>query len=263
MSGKLRLLELALVAVIGLLAWQLRREFFETRVREQALLGAHVKPAAVPDLAPLPKFTPMTAIQYAEAAAKNLFSRDRNPNVILDPVAPPKEKPVPPFPSARGVMLWPGFPPTVVLSEKPGGAQKGYHPGDTIGDWKIVSVDNQYVDFEWDGKDFKKRIDELLDKTPIVNEAAAGASAPPAPSAPTAATLVSAAGSNASSADTGSQASNSSLAAGQAGPGADQGGGYRGCNPGDPTPSGTVVAGLRKVVVPTPFGSSCRWEPAK
>ena len=56
--------------------------------------------------------------------------------------------------------------------------------GDRIGDWKIVSVDNQYVVFEWDGKEFKKRIDELMDQIrarwpkPRRPAAAAAASAP-------------------------------------------------------------------------------------
>lgn len=265
MIGKLRLLEFGLLAIIALLGWQMRRELHEARAREQALLSARLKPAAVPGLAPLPKFTPITAIQYAEAAAKNLFSKDRNPNVILDPTPPPKEKPVPPFPSARGVMLWPGFPPTVVLSEKPGGTQKGYHPGDTIGDWKIVSVDPQYVDFEWDGKQFKKRIDELLDKTTIANEVAANAPASaPAPT-PTSGSLGSASGSNGSgsSSSSGSQFSNPAPAPGTPGPGIDLGGGYRACTTGDPTPSGAVVGGMRKVSAATPFGTSCRWEPAK
>ncbi len=98
----------------------------------------------------------------------NLFSKDRNPNVILDPVVPPPEKPVPPFPVARGVMLWGGVPPTVVLADKAGGQQRGYHPGEKIGEWKIVSIDNQFVVFEWNGKQFKKRIDELLDRTPLM-----------------------------------------------------------------------------------------------
>jgi hypothetical protein len=37
----------------------------------------------------------------------------------------------------------------------------------------------------------------------------------------------------------------------------------RACVPGDTTPPGTVQDGLRKVVSKTPFGESCRWEPAK
>jgi hypothetical protein len=256
---KLRLLELVLVASIGLLSWQLRREMHQARAREQALLGSSLKSTPVAGLAPLPKFTPLTAVQYAEAAAKNLFSRDRNPNVILDPT-PQKEKPMPPFPSTRGVMLWPGVPPTVVLSEKPGGEQKGYHPGDMIGDWKITSVDNQYVGLEWNGKQFKKSLDELLDKTAKVAEAGG----PAAQAQPTSATLVSAANSNGLASGSALNGSSSSKVAPAApGPGMDVGGGFRACNAGDPSPSGAVVNGFRKVSTPTPFGSTCRWEPAK
>src|SRR6202035_983422 len=99
----------------------------------------------------------------------------RNPNVIIDPPAPPPEKPVPPFPVAHGVMLWPGVPPTVVLSEKPGGPQKGYHPEEKIGDWKIDTIDRSYLVLEWNGKQFNKRIDELVEKTPTI---AAGTAQP-------------------------------------------------------------------------------------
>ena len=117
--------------------------------------------------APLDKVNAVTAADFADVATKNLFSQDRNPNVIVDPPKPLPPKPQPPFPVAHGVMIWDGVPPTIVLSEKAGGPQKGYHPGDTIGPWTIVSVDSSYADFEWDGKDFKKRIDELIDRTPI------------------------------------------------------------------------------------------------
>jgi hypothetical protein len=141
-------------------------------------------------------------------------------------------------------MLWDGVPPTIVLSEKAGGPQKGYHPGDVIGPWKVVSVDNSYADFEWDGKDFKKRIDELIDRTPIVQAAptaavAAAQSAAPKPSTQTLSTPS------------------------KSGPGADMGAGYKACTPGDGSPDGTVVDGMKKVVTATPFGSACRWEQTK
>ena len=186
----------------------------------------------------------LTAADFADVAMKNLFSKDRNPNVIVDPSAPAACKPQPPFPVAHGVMLWDGVPPTIVLSEKAGGPQKGYHPGDTIGPWKIVSVDNSYADFEWDGKEFKKRIDELIDRTPIAQaEPPAPASAPAnAPPKPATQTL-----------------SNNS----HSGPGSDTGSGYKACVAGDSSPNGTVVDGMKKVLTATPFGSGCTWEPVK
>ncbi len=154
----------------------------------QALLDGALPPAKVPGLTPLDKVAPLTAAAYLEIAMKNLFSQDRNPNVIVDPPKPVPEKPPPPFPVAHGVMLWDGVPPTIVLSEKAGGPQKGYHAGESIGQWKLVSVDNSFVDLEWEGKQFKKRIDELIDRTQIAEPATprAAASKAPAPAADTA-----------------------------------------------------------------------------
>jgi hypothetical protein len=238
LTRKLRLLDLALVALLALLFVQLRHERRRAHAREQALVHSSAKPNSAGALAPLPKVQPLAATSYADVAAKNLFSKDRNPNVILDPVAPPPEKPVPPFPVARGVMLWGGVPPTIVLADKAGGQQRGYHPGERIGEWKVASIDNSFVVFEWNGKQFKKRIDELLDRTPLTM-----AEAPPQAGEPKAAQPVAA------------------NAAG--GPGIDTGQGLKGCVAGDKTPSGTVVDGYKKVVSQTPFGNACQWEQVK
>jgi hypothetical protein len=236
------LLDLGLVAMLALLGLELHRERVRAHAREQALLHAGAKPNPAGALAPLPKVEPLTANSYADVAAKNLFSKDRNPNVIIDPVIPPPEKPVPPFPVARGVMLWGGVPPTVVLADKAGGQQRGYHPGEKIGEWKIVSIDPSYVVFEWNEKQFKKRIDELLDRTALmIAEAPAQSAGPAAPAKPAQALS----------------------ANGNAGPGIDVGAGLKGCVAGDKSPPGTVVDGMKKVVSETPFGNACRWEPAK
>ena len=178
----LRLLDLCLVALVALLAWQLRREWIWAHARQQALLDARIQSTVVAGLTPLRAIEAPAAADYAAVAANNLFSRDRNPNVIIDPPAPPPEKPVPPFPVAHGVMLWPGVPPTVVLSEKPGGPQKGYHPEEKIGDWKIDTIDRSYLVLEWNGKQFNKRIDELEEKTPTIT--AETAQQPQQPSKP-------------------------------------------------------------------------------
>jgi hypothetical protein len=243
LSGKLRLLDLALLLLVGLLGWQLRREWIESHTRELVLLKSAVPPASVPGLAPLDKVDAVTAAEFADVATKNLFSKDRNPNVIVDPPPPPPVKPQPSFPVAHGVMLWDGVPPTIVLSEKAGGPQKGYHPGETIGPWKLVSVDQSYAAFEWDGKAFKKRIDELIDRTPIAVEVpkppTANVAAKPAPAQPAAQTLSSTT---------------------HSGPGTDMGGGFKACFADDKSPEGTVVDGMKKVVSASPFGTICRWE---
>ncbi len=237
---------LLLVAVLALLAVQIRREFRAAKTREQAFLNKPLKPTPPRPLVPFVKPSPVLASGYASVAQQNLFSEDRNSNVIVDPPPPVQEKPLPPFPVARGVMLWDGVPPTVVLSEKSNGPQRGYHPGDTIGEWTVDSIDNQYVTFSWDGKQYQKRLDELLDKT-LVAEApapAAAASAAPTNLTPAAPAV-------------------QSLSPKTGGPGLDIGGNMRGCVPGDTSPAGTIVGGMKKVVSSTPFGSVCRWESAQ
>jgi len=243
--SKLRLLDLALLVVVGLLGWQLRREWIHSHAREQALLRRSLPAAKVPGLTPLDNVDPTTAAAYADVAMKDLFSEDRNPNVIVDPPKPEPEKPPPPFPVAHGVMLWPGVPPTIVLSEKSGGPQKGYRPGESIGQWKLVSLDNQFVSLEWNGKEFKKRIDELIDRTPVPEVAqSVGPSRAAAPAT--------------------QQLGRQSLSSEQkSGPGLDVGGGQRACVAGDDAPAGAVVDGMRKVVTATPFGNNCHWEAAK
>jgi hypothetical protein len=233
---------LGLLALLALLSWQMRSEWIWAHARTQAFLRSRVEAASVPPLAPLSKVEPLSALTYAQTVMQNLFSRDRNSQVIIDPPAPVPDPPVPPFPVARGLMLWEGVPPTVVLSERPGGEQKGYHPGDTIGPWNIVSVDDKYLVLGWNGKEFKKRLDELLDKTNLVAEM------PPPPVAPAA-----------SAASASTNLSNNA----KTGPGPEMGNNTRGCIAGDSTPSGAVVNGMRKEVTATPFGAGCQWVPAK
>ena len=158
--------------MLALLAVQIRKEWLSAKTRERAFLHKTLNPTPARPVGSLRQAVAADGHATTPAVAeKNLFSQDRNSNVIVDPPPPVQEKPLPPFPVARGVMLWDGVPPTVVLSEKSDGAQRGYHPGDTIGEWTIVSIDNQFVTFEWNGKQFQKRLDELLDKTLVASEA--------------------------------------------------------------------------------------------
>jgi hypothetical protein len=244
-TRKLILLDVALAAAFCFLVWHMRREWVEAHARAQAFLATTVKQVAAPRVSPLPRFAPLAAVAYAEVALLDLFSKDRNPQVIID-VEPPKIKPTPAFPVARGVLLWEGAPPVVVLSLRPGGAQKGYRAGEHIGDWTIVSVDNQYVVFGWDGKEFKKRIDELMERT--------------AQAAEVAQTPAAAAAANAATGAKAQSLSDSSKSEHWVDVGADD---MRGCKPGDDSATGAVVDGFKKVVSSTPFGSACRWEQVK
>ena len=245
--SKLRLLDITLLVCVGLLGWQLHREWITSHARQAALLHRSLPASQVPGLAPLDKVDPTSAASYADVATKDLFSPDRNPNVAVEPPKPEPEKPPPPFPIAHGVMLWNGVPPTIVLSQKPGGAQMGYHPGDSVGPWKLTALDDKFVSLEWNGKQYKKRIDELIDRTPVAQVAQNVPSAPAAGGTPAV-----------------QQLGNQSLSANQkSGPGQDVGGGYKACVAGDSAPDGAVVDGMKKVMVATPFGSSCHWETAK
>jgi hypothetical protein len=243
-TRKLILLDVALAALFGFLIWQMRMEWLEAHARAKAFLSTVLAPAPPPRVPPSPRATPLTAMTYAEVAQLNLFSKDRNPQVVLDPVVPPKEKPMPAFPVTRGVLLWDGTPPVVMLSLRPGGPQRGYRMGDHIGDWKILAVESQYVTFEWDGKEFKKRIDELMDRAAQVAEAAPGqGSTPGAPAAPKSQSL-----SDTNKSDHWVDVGATDM---------------RGCKPGDDSATGAVIDGFKKVVSATPFGSACRWEQVK
>lgn len=236
------MLDLLLLALIFLVATTVRDRWHQAQAREQALLRQMVPVAPAPVIPALDGVKPATAAAYMEVAQQLLFSRDRNPNIILDPPAPPPPpKPWPAFPLAYGVMDL-GSGPTIILIEKPGAQHRGYRPGDTIGEFKILALSNQDITFEWEGKQVVKRVEELVDKkareAPPAQTAAAPSNTPPAPAQP--------------------QATN--LGPVKAGPGVELSERSRACVPGDKSPAGTVQDGFRKVTNRTPFGESCRWE---
>lgn len=222
-----------------------RDRWYQAQGREQALLRQMVPTPPVPVIPALAALSPATPASYIGVAQQLLFSRDRNPNVILDPPPPPPApKPMPALPLAYGVMDL-GTGPTIILVDKPGAQHHGYRVGDTIGEFKLVALTNQDVTFEWEGKPVKKRIEEIVDKK--AREAPAPAGAPAAGQAAPAAP----------------QPQVTAIKPVEAGPGVALGEQSRACVPGDTTPPGTVKDGYRKVVNNTPFGQSCRWEAVK
>jgi hypothetical protein len=237
MKRKLLLLDIVLIALLAFIGFRFREVRQQAREREARVLGTKIPPEKYPPLPALHNPGPAVAADYAGIAQKMLLSRDRNPDVIVDPAPPPKKPPMPPLPVAHGVMLFGD--PSIILSEKAGGPQKIYRAGDTIGAFKLVSFDNTHVVFEWDGETVDRPIHSLLAK--LEGEPggpASRAAAPPAPAAPSATPAA-------------------------LGPGADIGNGMKACQPNDSNASGAVVNGYRKVETPTPFGKSCRWEPVK
>ncbi len=233
------LLNLALVALIAAGAWRLREEWKEREARRNAVLGAKIATAAAPPSVPPPATTSVKAASYFDIAQKMLFAKDRNPQVIIEvkPVEP--EKPLPPLPAVHGVMNI-GDGPLVMMSEKPGARQRGIHPGDKIGEYKLVSISSDEVELAWENRTVRKRLAELIDRAGDKSQAAAPApqASAPAPAPPPA-------------------------TPGKPEPGKQIAEGMSACQPGDDSPAGTVVNGMKKVITQTPFGPQCRWEATK
>ena len=225
MRRYLLLIDVTLLLGIVLTFLVLRDRWDVAAKREQALLR-QMLPSVPPPMVPaLPTLSPATPAAYMDVAQNFVFSRDRNPNVILDPPpAPPPPKPMPPLPLAYGIIDLGGGA-TIILSERSGAQHRSYRPGEKIGEFKLVAIAGKEVHFEWDGKPVKKHLDELMDKKSLEAPAPA-AQATPAPAAPAATTL----------------------APPKAGPGVELGQDSRACVPGDTSAPGTVKDGFSKVV---------------
>jgi hypothetical protein len=235
---KLLLANLALLGLSVAVGLHLRREWTEARAREADVLRQRMRPAPAPPISPLPAAAPVKADGYSDIAQKMLFSKDRNPVVVVEAPPPPKPVPMPPLPLFHGVVDL-GDGPMAIMSVGPKGPHHDYQPGDKVGEFKLVAVDNQELVLEWDGKTITKEVDEILDRStaaPPTPGPAAAAAPPPA------AALV---------------------AKAPAAPGGDLNGGVKACQPGDTSPAGTVTDGMRKVIKPSPFGSKCYWESDK
>jgi hypothetical protein len=182
---------------------------------------------------------------YLEVAQKTLFSKDRNPNVIVEVVPPPApkpEEPTPPRPFYFGQM---GFGQPVALLSVDKGGQKGFHVGDDVGPFKLVAFNRETITFEWNGKTLEYPLAELKPKEPqAAQQAAAAAAAAAAPSKPQSLTPAITIVEDKPTLGT-------------------QNGEIRSCVAGDKSPAGTVKDGYKKTVVNGPFGPSCQWEPIK
>ena len=254
MTRKLTAVNVLLAVILLGVCWQLYANWRQARIREEAFWRRTVRPL---DALPVEKVEPVGPIQaasYLEIALKMLFSKDRNPTVIVEE-APPK--PVPTFPQAFGVISL-GGETWALMSEKQGAPQKNYRSGEAVGEFKIASLTVKEIVLEWEGKSFAKTLEELRPKetTPAsqAGEAqpdAAGVEPPPVP-APSAAPV-----------EAMQEKIKEELKPKDGGPGLDVGGTVRACAPGDSAPAGAVQGGYLKVVAQTPFGATCRWEPVR
>ena len=238
MRQKLLLLNLVLAALIAFAGYRLREEWLIAKAHETATLQVRVNPAPAPPFTPLPQAPAVIASGYSDIVQQTLFDRSRNPTVVVELPPPPPPKPMPPLPAFYGTLNL-GTGPIAILSIPPG-PQKAVEIGESIGQFKLLGVNTEEIALEWDGKTVRKKLEEVAATsqsapaagTPAPGtEAPAPAAAPPAPKP------------------------------GASGPGADTGGGHKACIPNDSAPAGTIVGGYRKVVIPSPFGQSCRWDP--
>ena len=241
MKHKLLLINLLLLALVAASGSALRQKWRESKAREESVLKQKPAPVPAPVITPIPAVPPAPPAVYADVAQKLLVSKDRNPNVFVEPPPPPPAPPVmPPLPFAYGVMDF-GAGPSVMLSEKSGGQQHTYRIGDKIGPFKLLGVNRTDILLDWNGKPVQKKLSELVDKNANAAAERAAAEAPKqtAAAAPPPAPVV----------------------AGEAKPGKSMGGSAKACQPGDTAPAGTIADGFKKVVSASPFGQVCRWEP--
>jgi hypothetical protein len=238
-NRKILALNLALLALLGTLGWMLRAHWRETRAQELATLAkAARQKAQLPPPSPIPPEAVVPA-NYLEVAQKTLFSKDRNPNVIIETVPPPPpkpEEPPPPRPEYHGQMGL-GEPVAFLSIEK--GGQKGFRAGDKVGPFKLVAFDRDTITFEWKDKTLRYPLAELKPKEPSPQAGVPGvAPGQVVPAGPIIGI---------------STSKDPAL-----GP---QNGGVRGCITGDNSPAGTVKDGFKKTITPGMFGPMCQWEP--
>jgi len=252
MAGKSQLIVLntALAAGLALVIWQGTEVWKDAQAQRKATVNVPVKHITPPPMTPAKKPDTVQSAAYADVASKNLFSKDRNPTVVVDPpkVEPPKVMPA--LPVVYGVL---GLPSGVkaIMAEHPGTQSKPVQVGDTIGEFKVVALDLSKIKFEWDGRELERNLDELVDRsaapaaTASGNKLASGgapaeSSGPAVPPPP----------------EPAKAPDSTALGAESGTPDAPA----RNCVAGDKSAIGTVVDGYKKTGVASPFGTmGCKW----
>ncbi len=240
MRHRLLLLNLFLAGLTAAAGWRLRQDWLRDRQHAASVINHRVQPPAPPPVPSVPPPAPFAAPTYADVAQKDLFSKDRNPNVVIEPVAVKPAPKWPHMPILSGVMGLPGGL-IAMLAENPGARSRGVGVGDKIGDLKIVAMSADKIKFEFEGEQKEVNVQDLVDRGGHGE----------APGDNSAATSLNPA----------------NIAANRTGPppppkpGVEVGAGpkIKANVPGDTSPAGTVVDGYKKVCTPTPFGDSCAW----
>ncbi len=238
MKRKLLILDAALVMVVAFAAVQLRNEWRAAKAREAATLHKPIKPAKVPAFTPLPPEPPVLATGYAKIAENMLFDKSRNPTVVIEQPAPPPKPPMPPLPVFHGIMNIGSEGPTAILSVNANSPHTAVHPGETIGQFKLLDVNTDELVLEWEGETVRKKVGDLaaaMTAPPPAAEVPSRTDVPAAPAAPPPPVM--------------------------SGPGDLTQFGNKMCVVNDGNSEGAVKDGYKKVMHATPFGQSCTWEP--
>jgi len=241
-NRKLILLNLVLLAIAGWLGWTLRLRWLDAQARERAIFDQAARAKTILPPPPVPQVQPVTPAEYIDVAQRMLFSKDRNPNVVIETPPPKPEPKMPALPFYFGQMAFGD--PIVLLSTTSNGDQQAYHAGEKIGPFQVVSFDRDKITLDWNGKMVERKLEELAPKE---SPQQAAAPAPPATS--------SGPGVKALSSPAASLANDKNPQLGQ-----DMGSGFRACVAGENSPAGTILDGYRKVISQGLMGQSCFWE---
>jgi hypothetical protein len=245
LNRKLLLLDVVLLAVVVYAGSQFRTLYREAKGREAAQRNVKVAPVPPPPMPQNPPEPPVLATTYAPIAQKLLLDRSRNPEVPIEvPPPPPPPPPMPALPVYHGMMdFGDDEGPMAIMSVAANKPHKAIHPGETIGEFKLLAVNKEGIDLQWRDQKVHKTREEITDRshTPPPQQQTQeshidggyATPPPPRPEPPPPA---------------------------QYGPGKDQGNGTARCADNDTTPAGAVVNGFRKIVKPGPFGTNCYWE---
>jgi len=254
MNRKIVVLNLALLALAVALAWQIRERWREAQARERAIFvnAAHAKAVLAPPALTPPR--PVPAVEYIDVAQKMLFSKDRNPNVVIEPPAPKPKPPLPALPAYFGQMA---IGPPVVLLSANGGDQKSYKVGDKLGPFEIAGFTSETITFVWNDEKIERKLEDLRPKDSAATPAPVARGAASSGPALTASSSIKSIGGAPDAAPDSKSDGNGVM-------GVNAGSGFYTCKAGDTTPAGTVVNGYKKVVVKGFMGGEvCHWEQAK
>ena len=252
MRQRLMIVSIVLFAATGVGLWRFRTDYRQAQERYRILQAA--KPAAAPPPAPAPVPGAVQPGSFLDAAAKYLFSPDRNPTVVVEQ---PKAKPRPALPQLYGVINV-GDGPIALMTIKPNEPHKPVRAGETIGEFKLLAASKDHITLEWDGQKIEKQVSDLLVRGASGTTAGAGGG-----------TAISATGgSQTPGAGRGTPIVNPSVPVPKIEPMI--GAPMQGANgtvyaspPGDTAPDGAILNGKKKVVRQTPFGSQAWWEDVK